>query len=118
MHFTFYWSWGTALDCVMTTVCTGRALPDASPDGTVQMTDQIFNATVAQSEYTYAYQALYNDSIWGKFAVGNTAWHMKNNLQSIIDNTGRYNTPAADYYSSIFYILLLLLLLLLSATLI
>jgi hypothetical protein len=83
-----YWNWNTAMDCMMTTVCTGRALPDGSAD-TVLMTDAIFNATVAQSEYTYAYPALYNNSIWSKYATGNTAWHFRNNLQSMIDGTPR-----------------------------
>lgn len=83
-----YWNWNTALDCMMTTVCTGRPLPDGSAN-TVLMTESIFNATVAQSEYSYAYPALYNNSIWAKYATGNTAWHMRNNLEGMISGTGR-----------------------------
>lgn len=72
----------------MTTVCTGRPLPDGSSD-TVLMSDAIFNATVAQSEYTYAYMSLYNNSLWAKTAMGNIAWHMRNNLQNMIDGSSR-----------------------------
>jgi len=77
------WTWDNALDCLMTTVCTDRQLPGGS--GAVQMSDEIFNAAVAQVEYEYAYKSLYNNSLWAKTAVGNTAWHMRNNLQSMLD---------------------------------
>lgn len=115
---TGYWNWYTALDCMMTTVCTGRPLPDGSAD-TVLMTDALFNATVAQVEYTYAYPALYNDSLWAKTATGNTAWHMRTNLMGMINGTGRYmydsaasvsgviNVPAKAYsyfFSHVFYV--------------
>lgn len=72
----------------MTTVCTGRPLPDGSAD-TVLMTDAIFNATVAQAEYSYAFMALNNDSLWAKTAMGNIAWHMRNNLQNMISGSSR-----------------------------
>jgi hypothetical protein len=66
-------------------------MPDGSAD-TVLMTDAIFNQTVAQSEYTYAYMSLYNDSLWAKTATGNTAWHMRNNLQNMMSG-GVGTTP-------------------------
>eukprot|EP00600_Ochromonadales_sp_CCMP1393_P010783 CAMPEP_0175005836 /NCGR_PEP_ID=MMETSP0005-20121125/5522_1 /TAXON_ID=420556 /ORGANISM="Ochromonas sp., Strain CCMP1393" /LENGTH=485 /DNA_ID=CAMNT_0016261101 /DNA_START=82 /DNA_END=1539 /DNA_ORIENTATION=- len=79
------WSWNNVLDCLMTTVCTGRDLPSASPDNSVQMSDAIFNATVDQVEYSYAYMALNNNSLWAKTGMGNTIWHMKSNLQAMMN---------------------------------
>jgi hypothetical protein len=62
------WTWDNALDCMMTTVCTGREMPGGS--GAVMMTDALFNATVDQIEFTYAYKSLYNNSLWAKTAMG------------------------------------------------
>jgi len=71
----------------MTTVCTDRQMP-AGPAST-PMTDAIFNATVAQVEYTYAFMALNNNSIWAKTAMGNIAWQMRNNLLNIVSGQTR-----------------------------
>jgi hypothetical protein len=83
-----HWYWSTALDCMMTTVCTGRPLPDGTAD-TELMNAAHFNPPGAPGEYSSTYPALYNNSIWAKYATGNTAWHMRNNIQGMIDGTGR-----------------------------
>lgn len=80
-----YWSWNNVFDCFMTTVCSGRSLPDG-------MTDDLFNATIYQTEYEYAYLNLYNNSQWSKLAMGNTAWHVKENILNLIDNSSTTNT--------------------------
>ena len=73
------WSWDHVHDCMLSTVCTDRQLPDG--DAQVPMTDAIFNATLAQTTFTKTYKYLYNDSVWSKLAQGNTAWHISSNLQ-------------------------------------
>lgn len=78
-----YWDWYHVLDCMMTTVCTGNALPDGTD---IPMTDSIFNATLDQVNFQEAYLNLYNDSQWAKLAMGNTAWHVRSNMENIIYN--------------------------------
>lgn len=102
IEFTGYWSWGTALDCMMTAVCTNRPLPSGS-DSTVLMSEAIFNATVAQVEYTYAFMALNNNSIWAKTAMGNIAWQMRNNLLNIISGGTRYKMTCVFYLCELGY---------------
>lgn len=80
-----YWSWYNALDCMMTTVCTGRQLPDGT--SSALMNETIFNATIAQVMYSEAYLNLYNDSQWAKLAMGNTAWHVRSNMENVMYNT-------------------------------
>lgn len=79
------WSWNNVLDCLMTTVCTDRPIPDGSLDAGSIMTDTIFNATVAQSEFMYAFQSLYNNSQWSKLAMGQVSWHIRNNIENMIN---------------------------------
>jgi hypothetical protein len=56
------------------------------------MTQAIFNATIESEEYTQAYLNLYNNSQWAKLAMGNTAWHIKTNIQNLINNSTVDNT--------------------------
>lgn len=56
------------------------------------MTQEIFNATIASEEYTQAYLNLYNNSQWAKLAMGNTAWHIKTNIENLINNSTSDNT--------------------------
>lgn len=49
------------------------------------MSQEIFNATIAQSEAAYAYLCLYNDTQWAKLAMGNTAWHIRSNLEGALN---------------------------------
>jgi hypothetical protein len=79
------WYWNYVFDCFLTTVCTNRQVPSGSPD-TVLMTDEIFNATIAQVEFQQSYLYLYNNSQYSKLAMGNTAWHIRNNIQNILNN--------------------------------
>lgn len=80
------WSWDYILDCLMTTVCTNREIPDGSASTTL-MNEEIFNATIFQSEFTMAYLNLYNNSRWAKLAMGNTVWHIRSNIENILYNT-------------------------------
>lgn len=86
-----YWSWEYIFDCMMTTVCSGRGLPDGTAD-TILMNDTIFNNTLYQVEYTAAFLDLYNNSQWAKLSMANTAWHVCTNIESVINNadTGNY----------------------------
>ena len=72
---------------MMTTVCTDREMPAGL--AATPITDAIFNATVAQVEYTHAFMALNNNSIWAKTAMGNIAWQMRNNLLNIVSGETR-----------------------------
>eukprot|EP00600_Ochromonadales_sp_CCMP1393_P004116 CAMPEP_0174993948 /NCGR_PEP_ID=MMETSP0004_2-20121128/23356_1 /TAXON_ID=420556 /ORGANISM="Ochromonas sp., Strain CCMP1393" /LENGTH=625 /DNA_ID=CAMNT_0016248115 /DNA_START=39 /DNA_END=1916 /DNA_ORIENTATION=- len=83
------WSWNNVLDCLMTTVCTGRDLPSASPDNSVQMSDAIFNATVEQIVRSYAYILQYNNSFYARTGIGHTVWRMREHLIGMINGSGR-----------------------------
>jgi hypothetical protein len=80
-----YWDWYNVYDCLMTTVCTDRPLPDGTAE--VPMNEAIFNATVAQAQYTMSFLNTYNHSQWAKLAMGNTAWHVRTNIENAIYNT-------------------------------
>ena len=56
------------------------------------MNQEIFNATIAQSETAYAYLCLYNDSQWAKLAMGNTVWHIRSNLETALQNSSANGT--------------------------
>lgn len=84
-----YWDWNHALDCLMTTVCTNRDVPDG-------MTQDIFDDTVSTVEYNYAYKCLYNASQWAKLAMGEVAYDIRTRLQAAIDGD-------ADAYSFVLY---------------
>lgn len=88
------WSWSYAFDCMMTTVCTGRPLPDGGNTAAkVYMNETIFNRTVAQIQAQEAYLNLYNNSEWSKLAMGNTAWHVRTNLLNAIYNASNTAHP-------------------------
>lgn len=80
-----YWSWYNVLDCLMTTVCTNREVPDSVTGIGQAMNNEIFNATIAQAELTFAYQLLYNDSQYSKLALGNIAWHIRTSLENAVN---------------------------------
>ena len=74
----------------MTTVCTGRPMPDGN--GAVKMSDAIFNATIAQTDAKYGYLNLFNNSQYGKLAMGNTNWHIRTNIENVVNNISGINT--------------------------
>jgi len=78
------WSWYNVLDCLMTTTCSNRQIPDTGTDG--NMNNELFDATIAHAEELYSYVALYNESQWSKLALGNVAWHVRTNLELAIEN--------------------------------
>lgn len=91
------WSWQYTFDCIMTTICTNRPLPEGGQTpAKVYMNETIFNNTLAHVEWQYAYLNRYNDSQWAKLAMGNTAWHVRTNLLNALYNStssAKSNTP-------------------------
>eukprot|EP01034_Spumella_vulgaris_P040265 gene40265-49792_t len=75
------WSWPQSLDCVMSTVCTGRELPEG-------MTQEIFNNTIEQATYIQSFEYKYNNSQWSKMAMGNLAWQVRNNIETMLNGEG------------------------------
>lgn len=92
-----YWSWYYTLDCIMTTLCTDRPLPDGGQTpAQIYMNETIFNRTLAHFEFQYEYLNRYNNSQWAKLAMGNTAWHVRTNLFNVLYNESsslHTNTP-------------------------
>ena len=72
------WTWYNVLDCLMCTTCTNRPIPDGSGDAV--MTDDLFYATVAQATFQLSYLYTYNNYQYSKLSMGNTAWHVHQNL--------------------------------------
>lgn len=82
------WSWTYIFDCIMTTVCTSRPLPDGGQTpAQIYMNETIFNDTLRFVEWQYAYLNLHNHSQWAKLAMGNTAWHVRTNLLNAVYNS-------------------------------
>ena len=80
-----HWDWGHVFDCMMTTTCTSRPIPGASSQGTV-MTDELFNSTIAQVEFSYAFKSLYNNSEWAKLAMGPLINDIRDRIVSAVAN--------------------------------
>jgi hypothetical protein len=87
-----YWFWDYVLDCFMTTVCTDRPIPSGNPSTGIVMNQAIFNATISAVEFTQDYLMSYNNSQWAKLAMGNTIWHSRTYLQSLLNNSTANNT--------------------------
>lgn len=88
-----YWTWYNVMDCMYTTVCTDQDIPSQS--STVEMTDALFNTTVIQAEFAYAYRCVYNDSEWSKLAMGNMIWWIKTRIEAMTNATsGTSSTPS------------------------
>lgn len=90
------WSWDYIHDCLLTTVCTDRNIPDNITGNGLSMTDELFNATLEQTTFVKAYKYLFNDSEWSKLAQGNTAWHISQNLQQAI-NANEHSSDDSFY---------------------
>jgi 2-phosphoxylose phosphatase len=71
------WSWNYLMDCLMTTVCTGRQIPGEDAG---RFTQDLFDAAIASVEYTYAHKSLYNNSYFSKLAMINTASNIKERI--------------------------------------
>lgn len=82
---TTSWTWNTILDCLMTTVCSDQQISDGNTTSKNEnMSDEMFDAIVKEVEYSYSYAALFNNSLYSKLAMGNTAWHIRNNIENAI----------------------------------
>lgn len=66
------------------------------------MDQAIFNATIEQVEFAYAYLSLYNDSQWAKLAMGNTAWHIRTNLEKMLNLNSATNESSMPYKLAVF----------------
>lgn len=84
------WSWNYLFDCFMTSVCTNRHLPDG-------IDDALFNATIRQTEAEESFLNLYNQSEWAKLSMGNTWWHLRQNMESAIRNISGLGGPAYKF---------------------
>jgi hypothetical protein len=76
------WEWTNMLDCLMTTVCSGKGIP--YPNSTSPMTSKIFDSLLSYVEYEFAYKALFNGAEWSKLGIGNLAWDIKTHLENMI----------------------------------
>lgn len=74
------WSWDAVLDCLMTTVCSGREIPG-------DMTQDIFDNLVAHVEYNFSYIALYNNSAWAKVATNQIGYNILGELRKAQANS-------------------------------
>jgi ubiquitin-like domain-containing CTD phosphatase 1 len=90
------WTWDNVLDCLMTTVCTGRDVPGGSlqGDGAV-MTQALFDQAVNQSTLSLSMLYLANNSQYAKLGTGNTAWHMRRFLESVLLNQTALNSSTS-----------------------
>ena len=84
------WKWSDNLDCMMSTVCSGRSIPTLGP----QMTDELFNNAVNYTEFQYSYKSLYNNSLYAKLALGRTAYEIRTNIEAALNST----VNSTDYY--------------------
>ena len=80
-----WWSYYNTIDCIMTTVCTGRGIPSNSGTGDA-MTQSLLTQAIDQATYIYAYQALYNESYYSKLGMGQTTWQMRSYLEEAVNN--------------------------------
>ena len=82
------WNWMTAMDCVMTTVCSGRAIPDRSQTSqgpNQNMTSDLFNSIVSYSEIISGYRMLYNNSNYAKHFSGPLVVDLLENIQGVLN---------------------------------
>ena len=74
------WNWSNMLDCLMTTVCSGRG---NLPTG---INDNIFNQSVHHVEESYARVSLFNNSYWAKVAMQNLTSSIRKEIVKSIEN--------------------------------
>ena len=74
------WNWSDILDCLMTTVCSGRGKLPTGID------DQIFNLTVQYVEESFARVSLFNDSYWSKVAMQNLTSGIRKEIIKSVEN--------------------------------
>lgn len=79
------WSYYSCIDCLMTTVCTGRGIP-SNPETGVAMNQTLFDQAVDQATAIYAYQATYNNSWYSKLGMGRTIYNMRTHLEAAVNN--------------------------------
>lgn len=84
------WMWPDVYDCVLTAVCAGHPIPSGS-NATVLMNDQIFNTLFDKGVYDLGYLYTYNHSEYSKLVMGNIAWHVRQNIQRILQDEDDHN---------------------------
>lgn len=80
------WNYYNCIDCVMTTVCTGRGIP-SNPHTGAKLNQTTFDEAVNHATAIYAYQALYNDSWYSKLGMGRTIYNMRTHLEAGVNNS-------------------------------
>ena len=79
------WSYYNAMDCIMTTVCTGRGIP-SNPETGEEMTQALMMEAIDQATYIYTYQALHNNSWYSKLGMSQTTYKMRTYLEGAVNN--------------------------------
>lgn len=82
------WNWMTAMDCIMTTVCSDRAIPDRSQDANGpnrNMTNELFDSIVGYSEIITGFRMLFNNSNYAKHFSGPLVVDLLKNIQGALN---------------------------------
>lgn len=96
-----YWSWNTYLDCVMTSICTGRDIPDGSHDNSsIQMNDKLFYDALVHVEWSWAFVALHNQSAYAKLAMSPLLAQVRSQMLQAISNYSSIDTVKLALYAS------------------
>ncbi|CAN0217812.1 unnamed protein product, partial [Ectocarpus sp. 6 AP-2014] len=72
--------WWDVLDCLMTTACTGRELPE-------ELTDEVFAAAVDFSTQTMVQEASFNDAAYGKLAMAKLTREIRERMAGAMNGT-------------------------------
>jgi hypothetical protein len=99
------WNWYSALDCMMTAICSGHEIPDRFPGirpnqagaPTANMTDQLFAAIVNYTEYIVGYRLLFNNSEYAKHFSGPFLIDILSKMQAATSPKGNAHTQFALY---------------------
>ena len=99
------WNWYSALDCMMTAVCSGHDIPDRSPSiqtgksgvPTSNMTDELFAAIVNYTEYIIGYRLSFNNSDYAKHFTGPFVIDILTKMQAAASAGGGEYTQFALY---------------------
>ncbi|CAM9356698.1 unnamed protein product [Pylaiella littoralis] len=72
--------WWDVLDCLMTTACTGRALPE-------DLTEDVFEEATTYSARHYAQESVFNDAAYGKLAMAKFTLEIRERMLGAMNGT-------------------------------
>eukprot|EP00903_Cladosiphon_okamuranus_P013039 g12166.t1 len=72
--------WWDVLDCLMTTACTGRELPE-------EMTEDLFEGAISYSTQQYVHEASFNDAAYGKLAMAKLTLEIRERVVGAMNGT-------------------------------